>query len=165
MDKTEEILFGEKIRACFKDVLNISDDLIITFREELDRESQEKVEDIVKKVMASPYLDLKMNWEKKERISLVVKVTPSSMFFPVIASRVALQVIMNPAASNDFGSVNRNFAWKWGAVRTRIRPAKVSRSLLCSLITPFSNSVIFVQSMFVLPYRMFHSKYSSYSIS
>ena len=38
MDKTEEILFGEKIRACFKDVLNISDDLIITFREELDRE-------------------------------------------------------------------------------------------------------------------------------
>jgi len=65
MDKTKEILFGEKIRVCFKDVLSISDDLIITFREEIDRDRQEKVEDIIKKVMALPYLDLKMNWEKK----------------------------------------------------------------------------------------------------
>jgi len=65
MDKTKEILFDEKIKACFKDVLNISDDLIITFREEIDRDRQKKVEDIVKKVMFSPHLDLKMNWEKK----------------------------------------------------------------------------------------------------
>ena len=65
MEKTNKILSGEKIKACFKDVLNISDDLIITFREEVDRDRQEKVEDIVKRVMISPRLDLKMNWEKK----------------------------------------------------------------------------------------------------
>ncbi len=68
MEKTNKILLGEKIKTCFKDVLNISDDLIITFREEVDRDRQEKVEDIVKKVMASPHLDLKMNWEKKRLV-------------------------------------------------------------------------------------------------